>query len=611
MENKKLRAGLYIRVSKEEQLLGYGIDVQDERGRAFIQSQNYFLDKKHTYREEGYSGTLPISERPELKRLFEDAKAGELDIIIVPRLDRFFRKTRLLLDAVEKLNSYGAEFRSASEAFDTSNATGRIMLQSLAAIAELERETIKERMQGGLLKAAEAGKWVIGTPPYGYRREKDSKKPIMHPQEAKWVKTFFEWLTYERCALREIARRANAQKVPTPEITQKKNKYNIWWPRTLGRILANETYTGIAYINKFKKALRDWKGLLDPSRLKPEEGWIAVPVPPIISRELFDAAQKQLKRNSDLASRNAKRMYLFSKLLYCGTCGFRLRGGFSKPTTENSSGSVYYRGYLERKIPGHSKRCQYCGSIAESRLMPMWEVLKEILTNPKSFHENIQLCMRKKAPHLKTDERIKEIESELKMLERKRQKISFAFLEVQDIDEREYKKRLSENKVLREKLQAETIRLAQVRFSEKESVEQTATIEKLYRQLKKRLQNPSYKTMFEILHLLVGRIDLFLNQNYAEVLFEFPGTNSAALNPSFFARQTPLALSRKTTPFAGQSPKALSRKTFTINVKIPLISLKEWREISSGLHVNDGSYTQKEARAMSKLAERKAQGIFV
>ena len=96
MENKKLRAGLYIRVSKEEQLLGYGIDVQDERGRAFIQSQNYFLDKKHTYREEGYSGTLPISERPELKRLFEDAKAGELDIIIVPRLDRFFRKISLV-----------------------------------------------------------------------------------------------------------------------------------------------------------------------------------------------------------------------------------------------------------------------------------------------------------------------------------------------------------------------------------------------------------------------------------------------------------------------------------------------------------------------------------
>ena len=58
-------------------------------------------------------------------------------------------------------------------------------------------------------------------------------------------------------------------------------------------------------------------------------------------------------------------------------------------------------------------------------------------------------------------------------------------------------------------------------------------------------------------------------------------------------------------------PKPLSHKSFTINVKIPLISLKEWREISSGLHVNDGSYTQKEARAMSKLAERKAQGIFV
>ena len=58
-------------------------------------------------------------------------------------------------------------------------------------------------------------------------------------------------------------------------------------------------------------------------------------------------------------------------------------------------------------------------------------------------------------------------------------------------------------------------------------------------------------------------------------------------------------------------PKALSRKNFTISVKIPLITIKEWREISSGLHVNDESYRQREAIAMSQLAVQKGKEVFL
>ena len=86
--------------------------------------------------------------------------------------------------------------------------------------------------------------------------------------------------------------------------------------------------------------------------------------------------------------------------------------------------------------------------------------------------------------------------------------------------------------------------------------------------------------------------------------------NRRLLYPQFLYAD-PLALSRKTTPFAGQSPKVMSRKNFAISVKIPLITTKEWREISSGLHVNDESYRQREARAMSQLAVQKGKEVYV
>ena len=125
------RAAIYLRVSTDEQTKGYGLPVQKGKLEAFVNSQDYKLDEKHIYTEEGFSGTLPIASRPELKRLFDDAKNKEFDVVLVYRLDRFFRKTRLLLEAIDILSSYGVGFRSTTEAFDTTNSTGKFMTTML------------------------------------------------------------------------------------------------------------------------------------------------------------------------------------------------------------------------------------------------------------------------------------------------------------------------------------------------------------------------------------------------------------------------------------------------------------------------------------------------
>ena len=77
---ERQRAALYIRVSTDEQIKGYGLSFQKDKIESFIESQDYVLSTKHIYSEEGFSGTLPVSARPALSRLFEDAKNKEFDV---------------------------------------------------------------------------------------------------------------------------------------------------------------------------------------------------------------------------------------------------------------------------------------------------------------------------------------------------------------------------------------------------------------------------------------------------------------------------------------------------------------------------------------------------
>src|SRR5581483_3863492 len=93
IEHKKVRVALYLRVSTDEQAReGNGLAVQEEKLRAFCKSQpdEYILSEDCVYKDEGYSGSLDIKQRPQLAKLFADAEQHKFDVVIVYRLDRFF-----------------------------------------------------------------------------------------------------------------------------------------------------------------------------------------------------------------------------------------------------------------------------------------------------------------------------------------------------------------------------------------------------------------------------------------------------------------------------------------------------------------------------------------
>src|SRR5499433_1191270 len=113
------------------------------------------------YRDEGISGSR--DSRPALDRLMKDARARKVDVVIVARFDRFARSVSHLLRALEEFNHLGINFVSLSESIDTSTPMGKMIFTVLGAVAELERNVIKERVHMGISRARKQGK-VLGRP---------------------------------------------------------------------------------------------------------------------------------------------------------------------------------------------------------------------------------------------------------------------------------------------------------------------------------------------------------------------------------------------------------------------------------------------------------------
>ncbi len=517
IKKQKLRAAVYLRCSTDEQAKeGYGIAYQEDKIKSFVASQDYLFDNKnHTFKDEGFSGTLPIEERPELKRLFEAAEKREFDVVLVYRLDRFFRKIILLLSAVEKLTEYDIGFKSTTEPFDTSSHFGRYLLASLGALAELERDVIKERMTGGRIMAAKAGKWVLGQTPYGYKIDKRTGKLKIIPEEAQWIRKFFDWNIKEQMSLKAMARRINELKIPSPWAKRRKSGKQFsgyWLPRVINRMLNNETYGGISYFRKYD----------NKRHLRPEEEWIPVPVPAIVAPDTIELAKLQLKKNREFASRKSKLTYLFAKLIYCGKCGLKLFGGSVKKVNINK----HYRGVrkidLLKQYQLNTKRCDWCGMIAESRLEPIWGAIENLLNNPKIAFSKLQKYMDRSVNRKEIKNKLSEVEKEFIGIEERCKRADVLYSETRRIDYVEYRKRLSECDREEGELLKDKARLIKLLENRNYKQERIKTLKAWQEKLDVLSKNQSYENKYKIIHYLTNRITIFLNKNEAEVELNLP-----------------------------------------------------------------------------------------
>src|SRR5229473_2274114 len=150
-----MRIGIYARVSTKDQ----SCELQVGDLRAYCAARGFDLISE--YVDVCQSGAK--DSRPELNRLMDDARKRQYDAIVVWRFDRFARSTKHLLSALEEFRSLGIQFISYQENVDTSSPLGQALFTIVSAVAQLERDLIRERVSAGIRNARANGK-KLGRP---------------------------------------------------------------------------------------------------------------------------------------------------------------------------------------------------------------------------------------------------------------------------------------------------------------------------------------------------------------------------------------------------------------------------------------------------------------
>lgn len=150
-----MRMGIYARVSTKDQ----SCELQLRDLRNYCAARGF--ERVREYVDVGQCGGK--ESRPELNKLMDDARKRNFDAVIVWRFDRFARSTRHLLLALEEFRSLGIQFISYNENMDTSSPLGQALFTIVSAVAQLERDLIRERVSAGIRHAQACGK-QLGRP---------------------------------------------------------------------------------------------------------------------------------------------------------------------------------------------------------------------------------------------------------------------------------------------------------------------------------------------------------------------------------------------------------------------------------------------------------------
>jgi len=142
------RAAVYIRISTGDQ----NPDLQKHELPEYCERRGWQVAVNYTDTLTGSKDT-----RPGLDRLMADARRRKFDVVVVWRFDRLARSTSHLLRALEEFSALGIDFVSVTEAIDTSTPAGKMVFTVIAAVAELERSIIRERVIAGQRAAKRRG----------------------------------------------------------------------------------------------------------------------------------------------------------------------------------------------------------------------------------------------------------------------------------------------------------------------------------------------------------------------------------------------------------------------------------------------------------------------
>lgn len=432
-----MKIAAYIRVSTNEQAEeGYSIPAQRSRLEAYALSQGWEIVK--WYVDEGESAK--DLNRTDLSRMLKDLELGIYECVLVYRLDRL---TRSVMDLYKLLNLFdknNVKFKSATEVYDTTTAIGRLFITLVSALAQWERENLGERVSMGMQQKAKEGKWTVANPPLGYTAA-DGMLTI-HPSEAAVIKEIYH-LYLSGMGMWKIAGNLNDR-----GLYPRSGK--PWNQNPISYILKNPIYIGNTRYNY----------RVNQDQYFECEGV----VPPIVSEEEFQLAQKMIHSRRTAHPRQATSKFIFSKVLKCARCGTTLIGKVS--TVKRREKEYHSYNYY---CPNKQRSMCDLPSINENLLEQRF--IQEIHSWDSREEANEIIESEVSATIEDYTETIRELEHELKEIEKRRSKWQYAWVNeiINDID---FKKRMKEEEEKEKMIQKELneLTLSESPTSDNESI---------------------------------------------------------------------------------------------------------------------------------------------
>jgi site-specific DNA recombinase len=357
MNTKKVfGCAIYTRKSSEEGLDQdfNSLEAQREACEAYIHSQAHegwrlvpeLLD------DGGYSGGN--TNRPALNRLMDLVRAGEIDVVVIYKIDRLTRSLTDFARMAEAFDKHNVSFVSVTQQFNTTTSMGRLMLNVLLSFAQFEREITGERIRDKIAASKRKGMWMGGNPPMGY--DVRDRQLIVNEADAATIRRIFA--TYlEVGTVPALLARLQAEGVRTAKrYSAKGNQYGER-PFTRGhlyKLLTNPIYIGRV----------PHKDTSHPGQH-----------PRIIDKTLWDAVQTQLAANVQGPRERRKRASLKTSLL----AGIMVSdSGNPFVDSHANKGSRRYKYYVEdQKDPGRQPIRLPASEIDRAVALPVMQLLRD------------------------------------------------------------------------------------------------------------------------------------------------------------------------------------------------------------------------------------------
>lgn len=374
MLDKKI-AGIYIRVSTEDQVReGFSLSEQSEKLQDLCKYRGYQVYK--VYKDAGISAK--DTNRPKFLEMLDDMRKGNINVIVSYKLDRITRSTKDLENLITELKNYNCDLECALDDINTETANGKFFTRMITVLSQLEIERTSERTKFGLIGAIKNGH-IPGQTPLGFKRE--NKKLVIDERTASTVRKIFN-----------LYLQGKSHQAISNVLNKGKELNKHWRDNTVSTILDNIIYRGDYVDRKRSDTPTLYERVIEP----------------LIDPYVWDECQNQKGKNARNYTRNV--IYLFAQKVRCPKCN-RVMGGKATGVKRGKRKYTYYK-------------CIDCGvNINEDKLE------KELLKILADISEYDMLVKDYFLPLFKNklNNPIVDYEKELKLLEKKKDRIKKAY----------------------------------------------------------------------------------------------------------------------------------------------------------------------------------------